>query len=566
MRHLFIPPLLLLSSLAEAEVPKASFLYHGFELSPQAPAAVQRGLLHIYSATPFRGVGLGLTIKQKLDQAESPPPPPIDDYIDPKSPEGAFKLFGYLPSPPKRPKVAVKPLGTEVAIPILGDSLAPYRDTGSYAALSNCFECHAGVVGGQVVSGVMNAHLDQGQKALVLAQILQKKDLLLAANQADQDAGVPMAEGDGLLLNNFVNHVGMNLLKTYPFSKTKGDNLGPMAVWRTIARYQDGAFRVAPFGQLTPMDQVLDQRPLPTVDANPWWHYKYKSTIYRYGDATPDKASHFSFTFSMPHEAAGEVRGEQVSALRDVLSYVRQVSSPIYPRPLSPLAVHLGSKLFHGEKALADGSKLTCAGCHGSYEKTLTGYQLDYPDRGVMDVGTDGAYSEFLRTTALEITKVQKRALQEDIERLYPEEPSYQPDWEIPQGAGYQPPPLDGVWASAPYFHNGSVPTLEGVLNSKSRPRVWQRSGNPYHYDYRDGGLKVKALTSEDFQRLANAAKTSEHPFTERVQAFRRVYHTGEFGKGNGGHTFGDAMTQRERRLVIAFLKSLSGPFIKPKP
>jgi len=24
---------------------------------------------------------------------------------------------------------------------------------------------------------------------------------------------------------------------------------------------------------------------------------------------------------------------------------------------------------------------------------------------------------------------------------------------------GYVAPPLDGVWASAPYFHNGSVPT-----------------------------------------------------------------------------------------------------------
>ena len=29
---------------------------------------------------------------------------------------------------------------------------------------------------------------------------------------------------------------------------------------------------------------------------------------------------------------------------------------------------------------------------------------------------------------------------------------------------GYVAPPLDGIWASAPYFHNGSVPTLWHVL------------------------------------------------------------------------------------------------------
>jgi len=31
--------------------------------------------------------------------------------------------------------------------------------------------------------------------------------------------------------------------------------------------------------------------------------------------------------------------------------------------------------------------------------------------------------------------------------------------------AGYQAPPLDGVWATAPYFHNGSFPTLLAVVN-----------------------------------------------------------------------------------------------------
>ena len=32
---------------------------------------------------------------------------------------------------------------------------------------------------------------------------------------------------------------------------------------------------------------------------------------------------------------------------------------------------------------------------------------------------------------------------------------------------GYIAPPLDGIWITAPYLHNGSVPDLETLLNSK---------------------------------------------------------------------------------------------------
>src|SRR5690606_32251456 len=40
---------------------------------------------------------------------------------------------------------------------------------------------------------------------------------------------------------------------------------------------------------------------------------------------------------------------------------------------------------------------------------------------------------------------------------------------------GYVAPPLDGIWATAPYFHNGSVPSIELVLDSSERPTYWRR-------------------------------------------------------------------------------------------
>jgi len=48
---------------------------------------------------------------------------------------------------------------------------------------------------------------------------------------------------------------------------------------------------------------------------------------------------------------------------------------------------------------------------------------------------------------------------------------------------GYVAPPLDGIWATAPFFHNGSVPTIEGVLDSTKRPMYWTRTFDSTDYD-----------------------------------------------------------------------------------
>ncbi len=62
--------------------------------------------------------------------------------------------------------------------------------------------------------------------------------------------------------------------------------------------------------------------------------------------------------------------------------------------------------------------------------------------------------------------------------------------------AGYQAPPLDGIWATAPYLHNGSVPTLHALLESSSRPRRFTRppSTDFEHYDTAHVGWKFRGL------------------------------------------------------------------------
>jgi hypothetical protein len=108
---------------------------------------------------------------------------------------------------------------------------------------------------------------------------------------------------------------------------------------------------------------------------------------------------------------------------------------------------------------------------------------------------------------------------------------------------GYVAPPLDGVWASAPYFHNGSVPTLWHVLHPDQRPVVWLRSEDGY--DRQHVGLEV-----ESFDTLPRAAYTSA---TQR----RRYFDTRRPGKSAAGHEFPSALSEPERQAVLEYLKTL---------
>jgi hypothetical protein len=100
---------------------------------------------------------------------------------------------------------------------------------------------------------------------------------------------------------------------------------------------------------------------------------------------------------------------------------------------------------------------------------------------------------------------------------------------------GYVAPPLDGIWATAPYLHNGSVPTLYELLNSPTRPARWTRSGDTGAYDHQRVGWT----------------------YDPHAKGETWTFDTTEPGYGNGGHTFGDKLTEGERWAVVEYLKTL---------
>jgi cytochrome c peroxidase len=102
-------------------------------------------------------------------------------------------------------------------------------------------------------------------------------------------------------------------------------------------------------------------------------------------------------------------------------------------------------------------------------------------------------------------------------------------------------PPLDGIWASAPYFHNGSVPTLWHVLHPEARPQVWKRTVDGY--DVNRVGLEIESLPE-----LPAKLSTVER---------RRHFDTTKFGKSAAGHEYPNDLNEAEKQAVLEYLKTL---------
>jgi mono/diheme cytochrome c family protein len=210
---------------------------------------------------------------------------------------------------------------------------------------------------------------------------------------------------------------------------------------------------------------------------------------------------------------------------RDIQAYILTLQPPSYPFAIDRALAQQGEKLF----------TQTCARCHGTYGEKWT-----YPNRIVPldEIGTDpNRYYGISPAFAAHYNR--SWFTQENAGWLAD-------DYKARSTAGYQAPPLDGIWATAPYFHNGSAPTVYHVLNSKARPRRFTRS---YRTD----------ADAYDSNRLGWKVEVLEQSADARWPAYlrRKVYDTTLPGRSNGGHTFGDDLTEAERMAVIEYLKTL---------
>ena len=96
----------------------------------------------------------------------------------------------------------------------------------------------------------------------------------------------------------------------------------------------------------------------------------------------------------------------------------------------------------------------------------------------------------------------------------------------------YKARPLSGIWASAPYLHNGSVPSLVELLKPPPQ-RVARFHVGSREFDADNVGLSTEAVPGA----------------TELDTALP--------GNSNSGHAFGTTLSDQDKRDLLEYLKSL---------
>jgi hypothetical protein len=105
-------------------------------------------------------------------------------------------------------------------------------------------------------------------------------------------------------------------------------------------------------------------------------------------------------------------------------------------------------------------------------------------------------------------------------------------DTQPPHGP-YAARPLYGIWAAAPYLHNGSVPTLYHLLlPPEQRPKMFALGGR--EYDPVKLGFAI-ATTCGQQDCLVDTTRT---------------------GEGNGGHLWGTDLAEDDRMALLEYLKT----------
>lgn len=104
---------------------------------------------------------------------------------------------------------------------------------------------------------------------------------------------------------------------------------------------------------------------------------------------------------------------------------------------------------------------------------------------------------------------------------------------------GYKARPLMGVWATAPYLHNGSVATLHDLLLPEAdRPRSFAVGGR--EYDPANVGYAAGQTGPNSFTFVTHDADKPRD------------------GNSNAGHDYGNAsLTAQQRRALVEYLKTL---------
>lgn len=357
----------------------------------------------------------------------------------------------------------------------------------------NCLQCHAQVFEDKLYIGLGNSFVDFSDRETMNVKELEKAEKLLKTLMPKKWKATEH-------FFEVAKTIGPHL-----YAETRGVNVAGRLAAVLAAHHDPVTFK----WKADPIIKIPEQ--VVPSDVPAWWLLKKKNGMFYTGFGRGDFGRFLMASNLLTVNDTSE-SAEVDSHMPDVLAYINSIQPPKFPKEINISLAEEGRIIFNNN----------CSACHGTY-------------------GKDGQYPNLLIPQA----QIQTDSLLQASNYTNPEFIDwFNRSWfstgdhpgKLVPFKGYIAPPLDGVWITAPYLHNGSIPTLEAVLNSAIRPKYWSRSFEKPVYNYENPGWIF-----------------SSHLIADS----RLIYNTTLPGYGNYGHYFGDALTPKERKAVIEYLKTL---------
>jgi len=374
----------------------------------------------------------------------------------------------------------------------------PYQYTavtaanGKVVVAPNCLSCHAQVFDDSLYIGLGNTEINFADDKKMEPKKLQSlENLLKLAAPQNWQAAAPF----------------LSVTKTiapYLKSDVQGVNMADRLAAVLVAHRNPVTFA----WNETPLLPIPDEA-IPT-DTPPWWLLKKKNAMFYNGFGRGDFGRFLMASNLLTVNDTSESR-EVDAHMPDLLSFIYSIAPPKYTKEINEGKAAEGKIIF----------TKNCASCHGDYGDLKKFPNLLIPE-SIIKTDSFLYKSNYSNPQFVEWFNRSWFTTGDHPAKLEP-------------FSGYIAPPLDGIWITAPYLHNGSVPTLEALLNSKLRPRYWSRNFQKPAYDYENIGWKFEVHESGG----------------------PGIYNTDKNGYGAYGHYFGDKLTDGERNAVIEYLKTL---------
>ncbi|HET8705510.1 MAG TPA: hypothetical protein VFM46_04325, partial [Pseudomonadales bacterium] len=433
----------------------------------------------------------------------------------------------------------------------------------------------------------------------------------------------------GLFLNDFTKStVGIPALIPFPFGSNSGVSNALGVIDALYVLFDAETLEITPGVELFTKHGSAGMIKTPN-----WWTRGWMTRLWHGSISSDNVRSSLALTVPNLYET-GAMRRDTEGTFEKVHAFLNSLAPPQYPYidKIDKNLAEAGAVLFHTKDLWANGANAnipkqpgngSCASCHGVYSPRYAADPKMLPDprlKGIAGVITPietiGTDPERLNL----MSKAMKRAWNTSWWSYDDLNPQWTREGQGRRGTtmerlkndlaetntrltgpsvwseidGYSAPPLYGVWAAAPYFHNGSVPDIWGVLKPSDRPGIWQPPliapiaeglnnaiDTSYGgYDFERLGFKYTEIPCESgterfscnptgpldrfFSQLAEAngsnvwlAYQAMPPLTKKDLEARKITNTHEFSRGNQGHAFTEVLTDHERWAIIEYLKTL---------